>query len=461
MMTDNVTTTTAIQDLPLRGRHWYIVLVASMEQIIGAALSTLVGIVIPLLNMIVRPELPSFVQGCMAAMGLIGIAIGSAVIGSLSDRQGYARWFRICPALAVAGSGIATIAPNAATICAGLFTAGFGVGGGYILDSNYISELMPAKWRSFMVGVAKSSSAIGFVLPAALAVLILRAEPSAAMWRPMVWIIGALAAVTLLMRLRWADSPAWLASKGRQGDALKAARYFFGPGVAPGQNANTGAAVKQNGLRALFKGRNLLRVIYSGIPWACEGLGVYGIGVFLPILIMAMGMDATHATGIAKIINSVELTAAINFCILPGFLIGLAVVNRINHATMMWAGFVGSAAGMAVLLLAYANGWPTWVSVAAFMAFEIMLNAGPHLVTYIIPVSIYPVADRGAGSGMASFLGKLGAIAGVFLVPVLLKAGGIELVLTVTVAVMLLGALISIIFSRLLGLTANLKDASK
>ena len=440
-----------ITQLPLSPRHWYIVAVSSMEQLIGATLSTIVGIIIPMLNLFLNPELSAAVQGVMGAIGLIGIAVGSMIIGPLSDRQGYLGWFRACPVLIIAGSAVASIVPSAWLICTGLFIAGFGVGGGYSLDSAYISELMPDKWRNFMVGVAKASCAIGFILPAAIAIVILKVEPTPHVWRQIVWIMGLLGLITLLMRIRWAESPVWLMNRHRNALAEKAVQFFYGKKatIAP-QPSN--ANVASRGMLDLFKGKNLLRVVYSGIPWACEGLGVYGIGVFLPILIMALGIDSEEATGIHKIINSVELTAAINFCILPGFIIGLMVVNRLNHAFMLWFGFLGSAVGMGILLVAYLLHWPTWISIAAFMIFEILLNAGPHLITYIIPAAIYPVQDKGAGSGVADFLGKLGAILGVFFMPMWLKAGGIILVLIITIGVMVLGALVTVIFSRLLGL---------
>lgn len=444
-----------IKTMPLTGRHWYIELVSSMEQLIGAAQSTVVGIIIPLLNLFLHPELSAAVQGIMGATGLIGIAVGSAIIGPLSDRQGYLGWFRICAVLIIVGAIVASLVPDPWIICLGLFVAGFGVGGGYSLDSAYISELMPTKWKGFMVGVAKAASAVGFILPAVIVVFILHNYPSPDVWRGVVWILAGLGVLTLLMRIRWAESPGWLLSKGRTAEAQKAAEFFFGKGVEvqPLPTAGTTDSKVADGTgESLFKGKNLLRVIYSGIPWACEGLGVYGIGVFLPVLIMALGIDSTHATGIPKIINSVELTAAINFCILPGFIIGLLLVKRLNHATMLWAGFLGSAAGMGVLLAAYLLHWPMWVSVAAFMFFEVLLNLGPHLITYIIPAAIFPVAIRGAGSGVADFLGKLGAILGVFFMPVWLKSGGMTLVLVITIGVMLLGALITIVFSRLLGL---------
>ena len=43
--------------------------------------------------------------------------------------------------------------------------------------------------------------------------------------------------------------------------------------------------------------------------------------------------------------------------------------------------------------------------------------------------------------------GKVGAILGVFLMPVLLECGGIRLVLVVCIAVMILGALVSAVLT--------------
>ena len=441
----------------LTARDWYIETAASMEQIIGPALSTIVGIISPLLNLILHPAISAAVQGTMGAVGLIGIALGATVIGSLSDRWGYLRLFRLCPILIILGSIIAAWSPEPWSISLGMFIAGVGVGGGYPLDSAYISELMPPKQRVFMVGVAKTMCAIGFILPTLATLIILRVYPSPNAWRWIVYLMGGLGFITLLMRLHWAESPAWLINKGLNDKALKAASTFFGKNNATQyliglQNQpntrSTDCAPNKLPKHSFFKGKNLVRIIYSGIPWACEGLGVYGIGIFLPLLIMSLGLDRSHAEGLSKIINSVEVTAVVNCSILPGFVLGLFVVSRLNHRLMLYGGFIGSAASMALLLAAYLLHWPDWVALAAFIIFEVFLNAGPHLVTYIIPAEIFPVEMRGTGSGIADFLGKFGAILGVFFMPLLLKAGGIALVITVTICVMLVGALIAIIFGR-------------
>ncbi|MDE6771435.1 MAG: MFS transporter, partial [Muribaculaceae bacterium] len=88
-----------------------------------------------------------------------------------------------------------------------------------------------------------------------------------------------------------------------------------------------------------------------------------------------------------------------------------------------------------------------WLSIGAFMSFELFLNIGPHLMTYVLPSKVYPVEDRGQGAGLAASIGKIGAVLGVFCIPLLLEYGGSTLVLAVSIAVMLLGGIITVIFN--------------
>lgn len=38
---------------------------------------------------------------------------------------------------------------------------GFGIGGDFALDSDYVDEVMPKRWQETMVGITKSFSALG------------------------------------------------------------------------------------------------------------------------------------------------------------------------------------------------------------------------------------------------------------------------------------------------------------
>lgn len=460
--------------MPLRWGHYWVLIVASMGQIVGAGLATLVGVIIPMIQIIRHPELTSLQQGLIGCTSLIGITIGSLLFGRLSDKYGYLFFFRLCPLIVLSASLLAYFTATLPWLVVGLFLMGLGIGGGYSLDSDYISEIMPQRWRLFMVGVAKAASSLGNILVALICFFLLKDWHNPELWNRLLLIVSVFALMMILSRIHFAQSPGWLMSHNRPAEAEVAVRFFLGSDVEvieKGQAGETGihhhigadmevgeirnrqrkADVEKVTLSKLFHGKNLKRVIFSGVPWACEGLGVYGIGVFLPILVMALGLEPANGTVIGgkaieafhHIVNSVEITVWINLFILPGFALGLFLVNRWYHVRIQVWGFVLCAVGLILLLVAYKFHLPIWLAVAGFMMFELFLNAGPHLMTFIIPSQIYPVADRGEGAGLAAAIGKMGAVLGVLFIPMLLSWGGAELVLVVSIIVQLLGAVIT------------------
>lgn len=458
--------------MPMTARHYWIVFVASLGQFVGTSVATLAGILIPMINIIRHPELNATMQGLIGCMDLVGIIFGSLIFGRLSDRYGYLFFFRLCPALILVAAIVSALVPSVTVLIVCLFFIGLGIGGEYSLDSDYVSELMPVKYRSLMIGVTKAASALGNIIVAGLCYFILTHMESASEWPDMMWIVAAIAAFMLLVRVNFHESPRWLIDNGRHAAAEKATEEFLGkdvrilkvapdgqPAPAPDPKSEVApSGVPKKGRTYLresddsgsFFKRNFSRIVLSGIPWACEGLGVYGIGVFLPILVMALGLE--HFTpGMPKLLHvasSVEITFFISCIILPGFIIGLWLIRRKMYIPrIQTVGFWVCAASLVVLLLAYHYGWNKWISIGSFMLFELFLNIGPHLVTYVLPAKIYPVADRGVGTGIAAAVGKVGAVLGVFFIPQLLHWGGAVLVLAVSAAVMALGAIVTQAFA--------------
>ena len=435
--------------MPLRWGHIKVVMVASLGQLTGGALSTLVGVVLPLMLLLTHRDLSSAMQGVVAATSLVGIMVGSIVIGTLSDRHGYLRYFRLSPAMILLGSVVALFSSGVHSLIVGLLLMGLGVGGGYSLDADYISEIMPRRWRLFMVGVAKASSAIGNVVMAFVCFYILKHWEANDHWSGLFLLISLLATVMLLSSIRFAESPGFLLAHSEREQAERSVRYFLGSDVTIGELGSEVVASRRgrSSWSGMLRGENLRRAILCGVPWACEGFGVYGVGVFLPILVMAVGLG-NGGKGVAHLASSVELTGYINLFVTLGFMAGLAVVRRSSHIRQQTLGFLLSAAGLGVLLAAHILHWDKWVMVAGFMIFELFLNAGPHLVSFILPSQVYPVADRGAGAGLAAAMGKAGAVAGVAGVPLLMKWGGVDLALMVTAAVQIAGAAVTAALGR-------------
>ncbi len=436
--------------MPLRWGHLRVVAIASLGQVTGAAISTLVGVIVPMVQLVGRPELSPLHQGVVAAAALVGIMAGSILFGRWSDRRGYLYFFRLCPALILGAALFGYLADSVPALVLALFAMGFGVGGGYSLDADYISEIMPRPWRQWMVGVAKAASAFGCIFAAAAALYLLRLWRDPSHWNHLLLLVALLALVMLATRIRFAESPGWLMAHGREAEAESAVRYFLGSDVAVGdlRRKPRRSETPRLGWGAFFGRDRLRKTLFSGIPWACEGVGVYGVGVFLPILVMALGAEDAAAGSYEQLEHSVRTTLQINFFILPGFLLGLLLIRRIYHVRLQTGGFLLAAAGLVLLLVADRLHWPAWVAVGGFMFFELFLNAGPHLVTFILPSQIYSVAERGEGAGLAAAFGKAGAVAGVFFFPLLLKWGGVTLALLVTAVLQLVGAWVTAALGR-------------
>ena len=115
-------------------------------------------------------------------------------------------------------------------------------------------------------------------------------------------------------------------------------------------------------------------------------------------------------------------------------------------------GFLLAAAAVLLLLLCYLFKWPAAISIAAFVLFELALNAGPNLTTFIIPSLVFPLDIKAEGAGYAAFFGKFGAVIAVFSFPILMKLGGVSLALVVSVAVLGLGAFLTYFYAKKLGL---------
>lgn len=92
------------------------------------------------------------------------------------------------------------------------------------------------------------------------------------------------------------------------------------------------------------------------------------------------------------------------------------------------------------------------LSEMTLVVFGIDLNASAHLVTYIVPSRIYSVAERGAGMGIATMLGKTGAVLGVLFIQTLLSLGGVVAVLSMSILVQLAGAPVTLTYGKRLNL---------
>lgn len=437
--------------MPLRWGHIRILIIASAGQFFGGVLAILVGVVAPLITITHHPELSSWLQGFIFSSGLIGIMLGSLFFGHFSDKYGYLFFFRLCPVLITGASLWICFSHSILVLTIGLLLIGFAIGGAYALDPSYVSEIMPKKWRRTMLGISKATSGLGNILMILVAWYVLKSSSDPAVWNKLFLFLTLFAVATFLARLWFVESPEWLALHGKVQEAEKNVRHFLGQDVYIGELANKKeqATRPKASARDVFARGNIKRIVLSGIPWGCEGMGVYGIGIFTPILLLTLGLIPEGENPFPRVVESLRFTLYINLFVMLGFILGLTVVRRFSLIRTQSLGFFICAAGLFITFMGYVTHASMWITLGGFLLFELALNAGPHLSTFELPSRIYSLQERASGEGIASALGKLGAIIATFIIPPLLSLGGGRLVLIVAIGILVLGGVVTLVVGPL------------
>ena len=168
--------------------------------------------------------------GLLATVALLTSAAGGILFGWLADRIGRRRALTLTILVySLASLGSATAATLAAFM-AWRALLGFGMGGEWSAGAALVSETWPAEHRGKAVGIMQSGWALGYILAASLAVLLL---PTLG-WR---WLFAAgvlPALLTLWIRRHVREPAVWTARRGSGGLRLL---------LAPGYRGRTAVAI--------------------------------------------------------------------------------------------------------------------------------------------------------------------------------------------------------------------------
>ncbi|HEU0197504.1 MAG TPA: MFS transporter, partial [Nevskiaceae bacterium] len=151
------------------------------------------------------------------AVGLIGYAVGSILIGAISDRYGRYRVLIATLTLTAIGSFLDATATGVVTLTIWRFVTGMGVGADLNLVSTYVGELAPASRRG---RISTLTFLVGILGQAVTPFIALALVPHYSYgWRLLFVLGGLIATVGVIARFRLPESPRWLALHGRLEEA--------------------------------------------------------------------------------------------------------------------------------------------------------------------------------------------------------------------------------------------------
>lgn len=319
-----------------------------------------------------------------------------------------------------------------------------------------------------MLAATIAFQAVGEMVGAATAWMLLKRWPEPQSWR---WLLGSGAAFALLLlltRLPIPESPHWLMQRGRNQEASTIiaslsnlpASAVLELGRQAGEqreDAVDRSAQQQGGWALLFSPAYRRVTVLTAGSWFLMDIASYGVGLFTPIILAALvaaprgAVTGVGASVIADEFHTISGTGLVDGFLLAGSLLGIVLVPRFGPIRMQTIGFLGMAAGMAFLsfvsLLPVQTSHRTGLVFLGFIVFNLLVNAGPNSTTFLLPANLYPTSVRATGAGFAAAFGKVGATLGIFLLPIVRHTAGITTVMVLMVAVSLLAWLLTVVFS--------------
>jgi MFS family permease len=409
---------------PLHRKFW---LLAALGIMLDGFDFFIIGVANPLIAN--QYDLSDATKGLVSAAAIIGAIFGAMLLGPVADRIGRRRIFKYDLAMFAAFSVACIFAWNVWALIAFRFALGLAIGLDYPVAASYLAEVLPTKERGRWLVGAFSLQAAGILLGAVVGVIVLVLLPHVSSWRIMLGFGVVPALVIIWLRRSVPESPRWLALNGYDDEAVAVTEKLVGHQVVvTDADRRTGPKVPE-GLKALFqpelfKGKLLRRTIFTSVPWCLMDIATYGVGIFTPTLLAAIAL-AGHpdATFLSDDIAATKGTAALDVCLVLGFLAAIFLVERWGRIPLQLTGFAMMAVALSILGLADAlpggGDAHLWMVIVGFVLFNFFMNAGPNATTYALPAEVFPCEVKAAGQGFAAGLAKLGAALGVFLFPIL------------------------------------------
>src|SRR6185437_789351 len=201
--------------------HTLVVVALGITWILDGLEVTLAGAVAGALKESPTLTLTNAKVGLASSAYLAGAVLGALMFGWLTDRLGRRRLFFFTLTLYLVATAATAFSWNFLSLALFRFLTGAGIGGEYTAIASTIQEFVPARYRGWTDLIINGSFWIGAALGAGGSIVLLDPAllPPDLGWRAAFFMGSVLGLVILVMRSWIPESPRWLMTHGRAGEA--------------------------------------------------------------------------------------------------------------------------------------------------------------------------------------------------------------------------------------------------
>jgi putative MFS transporter len=418
-----------MDDVPVNRFHRRIVAVAMGGPFCDGYLLGIIAVALPLLTPELRVD--DLWTGLIASSVLVGVFVGGAVFGPITDRMGRHLMYTLNLVAFMIGSALQFFVHDAWQLVVLRLFIGIAIGADYPIASAITTELVPKRLRGPALSGLVLAWWVGYGISFYVGWL-LQSAPDG--WRWMLASGFVPAAVFVLMRRGIPESPRWLAARGQVERARAIVHRYFGADVDTADLDAEKADVRRgsglSNLVEIFRRGYAVPVIFCSAFWICQVAPAFALRSFQPQMLKAFGVDSTF--GGSAIVTSIAVV---------GIALGLVVVNRMGRRPLLIGSFVGMVLALGALIV-----FPPHLAVLViglFAAFQFFEAAASGL-QFVYPSELFPTDLRATGVGIATAMSRVGSAASTFLLPAATAGLGIGGTLTVGLVITAIGLVVSV-----------------
>ena len=300
--------------------------------------------------------------GFTVASLLIGCFIGAFFAGRLADLIGRRNTMMLAAALFLAGALVQGAASAQIIFVIARICGGMAVGAASVLSPAYISEVAPAEIRGRLTTVQQimiitgltAAFVVNYFLAQGAGVSTARFWGGIAAWRWMFLMQAIPAAIFLIALFMIPESPRYLVSKRRTGEAEKVLTSLFGADVARSKLEEIRMTYSEDHRPRLsdIKGRGLLGirpVVWAGIMLAAfqQFVGINVIFYYGATLWQLAGFTESQSLAINIVSGAVSIAAC---------LVTIAVIDKVGRKPLLLIGSAGMAVTLFAMVYAFSHG---------------------------------------------------------------------------------------------------------
>ena len=382
-----------------------------------------------------------------AAAGFGGMFVGTMLFGWISDRFGRKATFTWSLVFYSIMTSCMALAPSALAIDGFRLLAGVGIGVQIVTIDAYISEIAPGRVRGQLIALSQAICYTAVpVVAFAAAALVPHRIAGLEGWR-WVALVGGLGAIAVWpIRAGIAESPRWLASRGRSREALAALERIEREVARAGApSASAPADPKTDGdtapafpgrrslalariMRSEYRARTLMLVFFN----IFQTIGFYGFAAWIPVLLKQGG---------AGLAESLRYTFIIAIVTPLGPLLAMRYADAIERKAQI----VVLAGASALFAFALAHLVAPW-AIITFGTLITLANTWFSCSFHAYQSELFPTDIRAGAVGFVYGFSRLSSVFVGFLYAFILRGYGSGAAFETIAAAMVISATIVALF---------------